>query len=155
MAPKIKQEYATLYALAQKLSSDPPLDLQELGRGVVEATDRLVSRLCKGLEGKVHAAATVGSTHMDLCRFQGNDLEEDSGFPMLTLIKGPRDPDLKPLCGPNVLQRLRTELAPFTVHHVWHTRSNVNRLILSWEQEGSSSEEEEGELLLAQCPSLC
>jgi hypothetical protein len=143
MAPKTKQEYASLYALAQKMSSDPPVDLQELGRGVVDATDRLVSRVCKGLERKVQAAATVGSTHMDLCRFQGNDLEEESGFPMLTLIKGPRDPDLQPLCGPNLLQRLRVELAPFKVQHVWHTRSNVNRLVLSWEEEMSSESEEE------------
>lgn len=149
MAPKPKHEYASLYVLAQKLSSDPPLDLQELAEGIVRATDLLVSRVCKGLEAKVHAAATVGSTHMDLCRFQGNDLEEESGFPMLTLIKGPRDPELRPLCGPNVLQRLRTELAPFRVQHVWHTRSNVNRLVLSWEEEEveESSEEEEGELL--------
>ena len=149
MAPRlksvIKQEYASLYALARKMSSDPPLDLQELGRGIVCATDHLVSKICQGLEAKVQASATVGSKHMDLLRFQGNDLEEVSGFPMLTLIKGPRDPDLRPLCGPTLLQRLRTELAPFKVYHVWHTRSNVNRLILSWEEEEGGVEVESSE----------
>lgn len=151
MAPKIKQEYTSLYLLAQKLSSDPPVDVRELGKGIISAIDHMVSSICEGLDAKVQASALVGSTHMDLLRFHGNDLEETSGFPMLTLVKGPRDPELRPLSGPTLVQRLRVALAPFKVHHMWHTKSNINRLVLSWEEEEETSDEEEDVCSPVQC----
>lgn len=145
-----------LYNAARRLSSAPTTDFDDLGRGVSDATSAIVSKILRSVEPKVTAAATVGATQIDILRFHGNDLDEVSGFPMLTLVKGPRDTDLRAVSGPTLIEALQEELAPFEVYHSWHSRSNMNRIILRWhddvpldaagdDADGDGAEEEDTE----------
>jgi hypothetical protein len=135
-----------LYHTARRLARAPASDFDDVGRGVQEAVRRIVASIMRSVEPKVVAAATVGATHIDILRFHGNDLDEVSGFPMLTLVKGPRDHDLRAVSGPTLIERLQEVLEPFEVHHTWHTRSNINRIVLRWDRDVADNEEDEEEI---------
>lgn len=123
-----------LYARARELVEQPTKN-RELADTIDEGVEDLVARLVADFQDRVLAAASSGSTKLDLLRFHGSDLDEGSGYAILTLVKGPRDPVLRHLVGPPALPKLRRLLAPFSVTHVWHTRSNLNRLVVSWEED--------------------
>ena len=144
-----------LYHTARRLARAPASDFDDVGRGIQETVRRIVASIMRSVEPKVVAAATVGATHIDILRFHGNDLDEVSGFPMLTLVKGPRDHDLRAVSGPTLIERLQEVLGPFEVHHTWHTRSNINRIVLRWDRdvadddlegEDEDEDEEDGEI---------
>lgn len=128
-----------LYSQARVLSSasstvsDP--GLQDLAEGVNDAIQSISEHVVANIEATILAAAKMGSSRVDVLRFQGGDLHEPSGFPYLSLIKGPRDPDLRALVPETLVERLQSMLAPFTVYHVWHNRSNINRLVVQWEEQ--------------------
>lgn len=130
---------ATLFAQAQEAALQPPTELQDLALDVAQAIQELADKICIAEKTDEHilAAARVGATHIDVLRFHGTDLEEKSGMPYLTLVKGPRDPDLRLLLDAfpesTLLDALRHRLAPFKIAHVWHPRTNLNRLVVSWE----------------------
>lgn len=124
-----------LYRTARRRAAAPATEFDDLGRGVSDAVDAIVAGILRTVDAKVTAAATVGATQLDILRFHGNDLDDTSGFPMLTLVKGPRDADLRAVSGPTLIEALRDALAPFEVVHTWHTRSNMNRIILKWQHE--------------------
>lgn len=121
-----------LYRTARGLAAAPTTNFDDLGRGVLDAVYAIVATVLCTVDAKVTAAATVGATQIDIVRFHGNDLDEVSGFPMLTLVKGPRDTDLRAVSGPTLVEALQEALAPFEVVHTWHNRSNMNRIILRW-----------------------
>ena len=122
-----------LYRTARRLAASPTTDFEDLGRGIQHAVQAIVDTVFRTVDAKVTAAATVGATQLDILRFHGNDLDEVSGFPMLTLVKGPRDTDLRAVSGPTLIEALQDALTPFEVVHTWHIRSNMNRIILRWE----------------------
>lgn len=124
-----------LYHTARRLAAAPTTNFEDLGRGVSNAVETIVANILRTVEPKVTAAATVGATQIDILRFHGNDLDEVSGFPMLTLVKGPRDADLRAVSGPTLVEALQEALAPFDVAHTWHARSNMNRIILRWHDD--------------------
>jgi hypothetical protein len=121
-----------LYRAARRLAAAPTTNFDDLGRGVLDAVHGIVTTILRTVDAKVTAAATVGATQIDILRFHGNDLDDVSGFPMLTLVKGPRDTDLRAVSGPTLVEALEEALAPFEVVHTWHARSNMNRIILRW-----------------------
>ena len=125
------------------------LDMEELGAGIHTAIEGLVTKLCArdSLHAKVKAAARVGARHIDLLRFYGSELDEVSGFPMLTLVKGPRDRDLKRICPSSLMNSLSFLLRPFAVHHIWHSRTNLNRIVLQWGLQQSPAQYQAGELV--------
>lgn len=134
-----------LYHTARRLARAPTSDFDDVGRGVQETVRRIVASIMRSVEPKVVAAATVGATHIDILRFHGNDLDEVSGFPMLTLVKGPRDHDLRAVSGPTLIERLQEVLEPFEVHHTWHSRSNINRIVLHWDRDVADDSERDEE----------
>ena len=109
-------------------------NFQDIADGIREAVDALAITALEHFETSAKTAARLGATRVDILRFHGGDIEEQSGVPYLTLVKGPRDPDLRAIVTETFLDRLRSELAPFKVSHVWHNRSNVNRIVVSWDE---------------------
>ncbi len=132
-----------LYRTARRLAASPTTDFEDLGRGVQHAVQAIVDTIARTVDAKVTAAATVGATQLDILRFHGNDLDEVSGFPMLTLVKGPRDTDLRAVSGPTLVEALEEALSPFEVVHTWHSRSNMNRIILRWQHEDAGDDDED------------
>lgn len=127
--------YKEAQALSSKARQVTEPDFHDLAEGVNAAIEALAEGIIKNFDATVRAAATLGATRVDVLRFHGGDLEERSGFPYLTLLKGPRDKDLRALVPSTLLERLRKDLAPFEVYHIWHNRSNINRLVVSWQNE--------------------
>ena len=125
-------DFVELYNKAQAISQNKCEDIGAMGATVSAATHALATQIKRTVEPSVLAAAQLGATRIDIFRFHGNDLDESSGFPLLTLVKGPRDPDLAAVSGPTLIETLFAELEPFEVHHVWNPRSNVNRIVIGW-----------------------
>jgi hypothetical protein len=131
--------YKTLQALSLRVGETEPErpDVEHLADGLNAAIKSVAETIVASFPETARAAAAVGSTRVDVLRFQGGQLDESSGFPLLTMVKGPRDPDLKALVPATLLDTLREKLTPFHVTHVWHNRSNVNRIVVSWEPHPS------------------
>lgn len=125
----------SLYNDVRALSSQKDPEFTRLADGLNATIRTFATNVVESFPDAARAAASVGSTRIDILRFQGGDLDEASGFPILTVVKGPRDPDLKALVPTSLLDALRTELKPFRVFHVWNTRTNVNRVVISWEDD--------------------
>lgn len=130
----------TLYDEARTLTHDFVTRTEDhhfLADRLIEATHELARTICLPVERSVEAAATLGATHVDIFRFHGNDIDERSHFPLLALLKGSRDPGMRAILQSkgytNLLETLQLKLAPFTLRHIWHARSNLNRLVLSWD----------------------
>ena len=104
--------------------------LEEAARleAIAAAQDLLLAALTEGLAERVLQAAREGKHELDLLAFQGSDTF-DGEFCYLYLLKGPRQREegVHPL-----LPRLRRELSPFVVRHVWKAGTVQNRVVVAW-----------------------
>ena len=123
-------------ALSFDFSSRASEDVDRLAGLVIHASQGVCGRILETMDLVVRAAATVGATRVDILRFHGNDIDDVSGLSLLSMVKGARDPALREALARNgfttLVDLLAEKVDPFEVRHVWHQRSNLNRLVLSW-----------------------
>ena len=81
-----------------------------------------------GFGDRVTAAAREGKRRLEVLAFEGSETFDGTFF-TLYLVKGPRVPvaGVEPL-----MTRLRRELVPFTVQHVWKEGTVQNAVMVAW-----------------------
>ena len=125
--------FAKLYEDARVLATGTTIDMPLLAQSINGATHLLASRILETVPRSIVAASTMGATRCDILRFMGGDLDDVSGFPILSLVKGPRDQRIKDAgVGPTLIDILSDAMAPFSVRHVWNSRNNINRIVVFW-----------------------
>jgi hypothetical protein len=109
-------------------------DHMEFGDIYRLAQQLLKNELLANYETLVRTAASSGMTHADVLRYNAQDKYE--GITLLSLVRGPSDPEnrrlfkrlgLRPL-----LYDLQRCMRPFTLTHEWNAGTLVNRLIVTW-----------------------
>ena len=97
-------------------------------RAIKTAQAQLLRTVTDGLADRVMQAAREGKRELELLAFEGGDTF-DGEFCYLYLLKGPRQPEdgVEPL-----LPRLRKQLLPFSVRHVWRQGTVQNRVVMAW-----------------------
>lgn len=123
--------------------------LRSLARGVRAAQDRLMADIVRTMAVVVPQAAAHGQRSADVLQFQGADkyvcgADDDGGdgggdeesYCYLYLVRGPRErvhrEELRAMGVHPLLPRIRRELAPFVVRHVWNPATNGNTVSVSW-----------------------
>jgi hypothetical protein len=109
-------------------------DHLEFGDRYRMAQQLLKNEVLANYETLVRTAASSGMTHADLLSYNAQDKYE--GITLLSLVRGPTDPDnrrlfkrlgLRPL-----LHDLQRCMRPFGVSHEWNAGTLLNRVIVTW-----------------------
>ena len=104
---------------------------REVLGAVHAAQDKLMARILDNFDEKVQDAAQRGETSVTLFDFKGNDVFDDGTFFTLFLLRGPRNAERSEDVQ-SLMPRLRRQVAPFRVHHVWDRGTVNNRVVASW-----------------------